>query len=75
MEMNITGVNAGVIRNNDEFLAVALKLNIKKSDTKLRFLSGFDFTRSFLSPWNIISLSKKNWTVLNGMISSQRKLR
>lgn len=37
MEMNITGVNAGVIRNNDEFLAVALKLNIKKSDTKLLF--------------------------------------
>jgi hypothetical protein len=30
MEMNITGVNAGVIRNNDEFLAVALKLNIKR---------------------------------------------
>ena len=29
MEMNIAGINAGVIRNNEEFLAVALKLNIK----------------------------------------------
>jgi hypothetical protein len=37
MEMNIAGINAGVIRNNEEFLAVALKLNIKNSDSTLLF--------------------------------------
>lgn len=37
MEMNITGINAGVIRNNEEFLAVALKLNIKNSNPILLF--------------------------------------
>ena len=49
MEMNITGVNAGVIRNNDEFLAVALKLNIKKSDTKLLFFPALTLRDLFVA--------------------------
>ena len=49
MEMNIAGINAGVIRNNEEFLAVALKLNIKNSDSTLLFFPALTLRDLFIA--------------------------
>lgn len=49
MELTITGINAGTIRNDDEFLAVALKFTIKNSGPKLLFFPALALRDLFIA--------------------------
>lgn len=59
MEMNIKGINAGAIRNDDEFLALALKLNIKNGDAKLLFFPAFTLRDIFIVLEHYLHKQKK----------------